>query len=293
MSKLELLQDMAELGFWELNLTTGQLKLDSGLRRIYGFSAKGGDPGFSFEAWRNTSLHPEDRPWAIQQLWRAIELNTPWRLRFRIIRTDAQVRYVRSEGRIHRTPNGHAHYLVGFEEDITHRVALEQELEHQAQRDGLTGTYNRRKMDDLLHQERERALRYHHALTTMLIDVDGFKAINDSHGHEAGDEVLHDLVSRCFRPLLRASDHLGRWGGDEFLVILPETHEDAAYPVAERIRDQVAALQPGPGALTVSIGVAAYHPDESIREWLRKADLALYDAKRNGRNQVMRVPVIR
>ncbi|ABM62343.1 GGDEF domain-containing protein [Halorhodospira halophila] len=285
--KLDILQQVAGIGFWELDLKTGHVWLDGRLQEIYGLSPGENNLGIELRTWRKY-VHPEDQPRVQQGFWRAAELALPWRLQFRAIRPDQQVRHIRSEGRLEPIPNDQSVYFVGFEEDVTDRVALEQELERQAQQDGLTGTYNRRKMDNLLHQERERAIRYRQQLTAMLIDADGFKAINDNYGHEAGDELLHDLVHCCFRPCLRTIDHLGRWGGDEFLVILPETSEEAAYHVAERIRDQVETLQPGPGAITVSIGISAYQPEESPRDWLRSADFALYEAKRGGRNRITR-----
>lgn len=170
--------------------------------------------------------------------------------------------------------------------DISERVALEEELRRQALRDGLTGAFNRRHMELLLNKEQERARRYGQALTALLIDVDRFKQLNDRHGHEAGDEVLRELVRACFRTQLRTADHLGRWGGEEFLILLPETEEEGALEVAERIRERVASMDLRAGSVTVSIGTAGYRSGESVREWIGRADAALYAAKDAGRNRV-------
>jgi diguanylate cyclase (GGDEF)-like protein len=124
----------------------------------------------------------------------------------------------------------------------------------------------------------------------ILCDIDHFKAINDSLGHDAGDAVLCEVAGRL-RDRLRAQDRLARWGGEEFLVLLPETDRDGAVLVAESLRKQMeetpARYEDQEIAVTLSFGVAALDPGRSVEESIRQADDALYEGKRAGRNRVM------
>ncbi len=156
--------------------------------------------------------------------------------------------------------------------------------------DPLTGVWNRRRFLELAGAELGRARRYGRELGIFLLDLDRFKTINDTHGHAAGDEVLRTVVKRT-REALRASDHIARFGGEEFVVLLPETDGDGALVVAERVRASLAAtpviVEARAVPVTGSIGIASWLPGEpSIEMTLRRADLALYAAKQAGRNRV-------
>jgi diguanylate cyclase (GGDEF)-like protein/PAS domain S-box-containing protein len=179
----------------------------------------------------------------------------------------------------------------GVDKDITERKQLEERLGHMATHDPLTGLYNRGELDRLLLEEVQRSARYSHPLSVLMIDVDHFKGINDTYGHQVGDEVLRNLA-QMLTSFLRAMDHAGRYGGEEFLITLPETTATEAQVVAERIRKGIAdssvALSSGLDiSFTVSIGVAT-HPDHGVDEdsVLSAADEALYRAKNSGRNRV-------
>lgn len=162
------------------------------------------------------------------------------------------------------------------------------DLRHLATRDSLTSLYNRRKMQECLAFEVARAERYARPLSIILIDVDHFKGINDTYGHQAGDEALV-RTARWLKASLRASDVPIRWGGEEFLVICPETPLDAATQIAERLRGEYSALSLAPeGRLTASFGVATHRSGLCVEDMLRNADAALYRAKNAGRNRVER-----
>jgi diguanylate cyclase (GGDEF)-like protein len=151
--------------------------------------------------------------------------------------------------------------------------------------DGLTGLLNRRALTDRLESEIRRAQRHPEPLAVLAIDLDGLKRINDGHGHEAGDAALR-RVSDALRSVCRVSDIVGRWGGDEFLLVAPGGSSADARRVAERVREAVAA-QSGGLPLSVSIGIATLAGHEpSLQAIVRRADDALYEAKRRGRNQV-------
>jgi diguanylate cyclase (GGDEF)-like protein len=169
--------------------------------------------------------------------------------------------------------------------------ALEIELERLATTDPLSGALNRRHFTKCAEAEMSRSDRHGHELALLLIDIDHFKNINDTHGHQTGDEAIRALADTC-RAMMRRSDYLGRMGGEEFAILLPETNGEAARQLAERLRVELSQLRlPGDKddvKFTVSIGVAHWRSErDDLESLLRRADTALYEAKRRGRNQVV------
>lgn len=182
-------------------------------------------------------------------------------------------------------------YLATFGIDITERYAMEQELERQAHTDALTGATGRGHCLALAEQELARSRRYGHPLALLMLDIDHFKEVNDTSGHHAGDLALKMLVQVC-RQKLRDVDILGRLGGEEFCVLMPETESEQAFQAAERLRQAISEAevpleQELPVHFTISIGVAIMiDTDSSVSTLLSRADQALYEAKRTGRNKV-------
>jgi len=163
---------------------------------------------------------------------------------------------------------------------------LRAEFEHMASHDALTNVLTRRVFLDACEQELARCRRYGRSMALLLLDIDHFKSINDTHGHQTGDRVLVDFVGRI-AALLRRPDQLARFGGEEFVLLLPETSQEEAVTVAERILTQVAEPRDGLPLITVSIGVATNRSDEDkIDALLARADKALYKAKDEGRNRI-------
>lgn len=159
-------------------------------------------------------------------------------------------------------------------------------LEHMAVTDRLTGLCNRHQLDETLAQEVARSHRYGDTFCVLMLDIDHFKAVNDSHGHQAGDRVLAEFA-QLLRQQTRDVDIVGRWGGEEFLVVCPSTELVGAAALAEKLRAAMAAHDFGPvGHKTVSVGVAAYHGSDSVEGLMARADAALYRAKGAGRNRV-------
>jgi diguanylate cyclase len=160
-----------------------------------------------------------------------------------------------------------------------------------AVRDDLTGAYNRRYLMGALHKEKSRGDRGGEPFSVCLIDIDHFKKVNDSKGHLAGDQVLRNLTV-AVQPDVRTTDYFGRFGGEEFMLILSETSLNGACAYAERLREKIEALRftdiDAEMKITVSIGVTQYRPREEISTALNRADMALYDAKAQGRNRVVR-----
>ena len=179
----------------------------------------------------------------------------------------------------------HGDFIVVTLDDITRMVEYERQLEEISQKDYLTGIYNRRSVESFLSGEIKRADRYGRPLSVILFDIDDFKKVNDTFGHDVGDEVLKEVVKTTLR-CLRSTDVMGRWGGEEFLVVLPETDLEGAIALAERIRKAIGDRKfEKVGSVTVSLGVADYKKGESVFDLVKKVDRALYRAKERGKNR--------
>ena len=157
--------------------------------------------------------------------------------------------------------------------------------------DELTGLYNMRAFSTMLQRSFKQAVRYGHPLSVVMIDSDNLKQVNDAHGHDAGNRLLQHLV-RCIREQLRGSDVMARFGGDEFILLLPETNNKGALEMSERIRKAVELsrfnVREGDTNVTASLGVASYPEDGgNLDVILEKADKAMYRAKQKGRNRVV------
>lgn len=171
--------------------------------------------------------------------------------------------------------------------DITEQKRLERELEHAALRDAMTGLLNRRQFYLITEQTNPAQLPAQQQFSLLLVDTDHFKNINDVFGHLKGDEVLISLA-RTLEQCSRKEDFVFRWGGEEFVILLPRTTLDTAMQLAENIRAAVARITlPGLPRFTVSIGVARHNADENIDDLFKRVDDALYRAKGDGRNKVL------
>jgi diguanylate cyclase (GGDEF)-like protein/PAS domain S-box-containing protein len=169
--------------------------------------------------------------------------------------------------------------------DVTTEKNLQNELRQLSISDALTGLFNRRHLDTCLARELDRSKRYGHEISILMFDVDYFKRFNDDHGHEQGDRILQSIANTV-RGVIRKIDIPCRYGGEEFLIILPETSFESAMAVAERIRAAVEADSVDDKRVTISIGVATYPwvMANTHLQFIEAADKALYEAKQAGRN---------
>lgn len=160
------------------------------------------------------------------------------------------------------------------------------ELARLATTDPLTGVWNRRGFEQVAHTQASQAQRYNHDVSILMFDIDHFKLVNDNFGHQTGDQVLLQLTQLIGRAL-RDTDVLARWGGEEFVVIMPQCGAPEALLLAEKLRALVAGHSFAEvGTVTVSLGAAHYKSDETLDCWFKRVDLALYEAKAGGRNTV-------
>lgn len=275
------------------------LRVNPALCRIVGYSAQdllSGDPLLT--------THPDDIPrarWFIDSV-----------LTGQIPTGEMERRYIHKNGSVVWTlftvsavkdAAGQTLYLIAQIQDISARKQAEHALIESATRDYLTGLYNRRELVRLLDEEALRASRHQRPLSLIMVDIDSFKAVNDKFGHQAGDRALKH-VAMMIGAGVRSFDRVGRYGGEEFAILLPETSEVDALAVAERIRSQIASrtFAIGPEGdqephirLTISMGIAtmstvggkAFLPDHLVRE----ADARLYAAKTSGKNRCHSTPV--
>ena len=186
----------------------------------------------------------------------------------------------------HVDTDGSVVEILGVTRDISERKAFEAELTRLAGTDAVTGVWNRRHGGTLLAAESEQARIDGRPLSALMVDIAHFKPVNDIHGHQTGDRVLAEIARRMLEAV-RGTDIVARWGGEEFVIMLGDCGLGEAMAIAEKIRTQVANTPfRHVGTVTVSIGAAELRADEGLEPWLARADAALYEAKRSGRNAV-------
>ena len=242
--------------------------------------------------WRN-AIYPDDVEYAQKSMLAVLDEGAVETREYRIIRGDGQLRWLSDKcflGR--RAEHGHGPIIVGIAEDITEKKQLEGELQRLATTDVLTQSSNRRHFFECARGEFERARQFASSLAFLLLDIDDFKRINDTHGHQMGDQVLQK-VARCGASVLRQSDLFGRIGGEEFAALLPGCQPDLAEQIAERLQREIERLvftaENGERfRVTASLGLTYLKAsDPELSAVFARADAAMYTAKRLGKNQVI------
>ncbi len=222
-----------------------------------------------------------------RDLWTTIKEGRAFRATFTNRKKDGELYYEEKTITPVHGEDGAIISFVSTGKDVTERVEMEQQLERLAVTDSLTGLPNRLRFEQLLESEVERSERYGNPLALIMLDIDHFKSINDIHGHDVGDEILCAFADEVGGHI-RQSDALARWGGEEFMLLAPETDHADALALAEKVRQRLEAKtfridEP----VTASFGVAVLHPGEKPKQLVKRADMALYRAKELGRNQVV------
>ena len=205
---------------------------------------------------------------------------------YRVKTKNGDIKWILDNTVIVRDENNKITHYLGYLSDITELKDYQYKLELLSQTDQLTKLKNRLYIDEMLQKQYYRFLRNGENCSVILIDIDYFKSVNDTYGHIVGDLVLIEFAN-ILSTNIRQSDIAGRWGGEEFLIILPHTKIEQAKESAKKLKVLVSNFNfPKVGAKTASFGVAGFKQGMSIEQLLENADKALYKSKKNGRNQV-------
>ncbi len=285
--RLELALDASGIGIWQHNATTGEIVWDARLRHLYGIGPE--DP----PNWI-ALVHPEDRPRAHADFLTALERQSDYSSRFRIVQPDGAIRHISSRAHFHRDENGDS-LMIGAEWDVTLDVLREEELrrrsleldalrreaERAATTDYLTDLPNRRALHVFI-ESRPLATGLRRAV--LHIDLDDFKAINDRYGHEAGDQHLRRFAL-ALRVMVPEGAFAARLGGDEFIVLLPSASIESASLLAATLVASAGSLgshlQPDIGSASIGLSIGT----GDWAQHIAASDAALYEAKRSGRGR--------
>ncbi|PZU09048.1 sensor domain-containing diguanylate cyclase [Sphingomonas sp.] len=297
---LNMAEASAQLGHWRFRASDRHLYWSSETYRIHGMDPAGPPPALDaiFDAYVE-----EDRARVRAIVERAIAEGSSYEFRSRIRRPDGAIRHIFARGEIDRDPNGEMISVFGMIQDCTEQSEQERALDHAriaaeeaaaaarlaSETDPLTALPNRRQLLIVLDRAREQATEQRQALSVAMLDIDHFKRVNDTYGHVVGDRVIQ-RIAQAASSALRGTDVIGRFGGEEFIIVLPNASLDVAETIAGRVRaaiedDVMEGFGDWPN-VTASLGVAGWNRGESVTSLLQRADEALYEAKRSGRNKV-------
>lgn len=304
-------------GIWDWHANTGFVYRNPGWYRMLGYEPH--SLGNTVFTWENV-IHPDDLAAVMAKFDLCLSGSAhEYRAEYRCRCRDGSYLWIEDCGRIiERNPDGSVARMIGAHRDIHASKLLLQQLERRnhsleqqvaertaelvrlnealqqkveenrllAETDALTGAASRYRLERALQLECERARRFHQPFTVIAMDVDNFKQINDCYGHNVGDQTLINIVA-LVRRHIREIDLLARWGGDEFMVLLPNTGREDALVVANKFQTLMASEPICPyGPATMSFGLAEYQPDEQKESLMVRADRALYQAKQLGKDQI-------
>ena len=252
----------------------------------------------SVEDWA-ARMHEDERQWVVDFCVSQSKSGIDHEADYRALTKDGNYVWIRDVVHVVRKENGEVDSLIGFMFDISERkkteqelIKLQKELEELSFKDGLTGVANRRMFDSVIETEWLKARQNKQPLSLIIIDIDFFKEYNDFYGHLQGDDCLKQVAETLNNVKARSRDFFGRFGGEEFIMLLPEADENAAWSIAERCRQALFKKQiPHEQSkvsqlLTISLGVSTMIPshDDEHNELISRADKQLYQAKQKGRN---------
>ncbi|CAG0938745.1 partial putative signaling protein, partial [Gallionellaceae bacterium] len=289
--QLELAQNAAECGIWDWDITAGHFEWTPGLFKLFGLDPTKDMPGYKS---LQSVLHPEDRETASKRTQIALQDDVPLDWVYRIVRRDnGEVRWIHFIGRTLFDESRQPLRMIGICIDVTERKSAEEEIHNLAFFDPLTKLPNRRLLLDRLQQCMAASARSINYQALLFLDLDDFKIVNDSLGHDVGDKILAESASRL-QSCIREDDTVSRLGGDEFVALLVNLSEDIdeAATQAKSVAEKILSRFREPYSLdnhvhhgSTSIGITLFHGREVLLdELLQRADLAMYQAKAAGRN---------
>ncbi|MES3152018.1 sensor domain-containing diguanylate cyclase [Sphingomonas faeni] len=286
----------AHIGHWRINAVDQAVLWSPEVFRMHGLP-EDASPALDDATGH---YHPDDRERVSKAVAAALADGQPFAFEARIVRPDGTVRHVEIQGERDYSSQDDAIGLFGLIRDITEQIEARQVLRDArdaadrsaqaamllASTDALTGLANRRRIVEYLDAMLADVDAGEVAMSIVLFDIDHFKTVNDRYGHDVGDEVLRRVAATATEGL-RNTDLIGRYGGEEFVIILPRTNADTALQIAERVRARIeASWQDGQPKVTVSLGIATTHGEDAGHGILKRADVALYAAKSAGRNRL-------
>lgn len=285
---------IGNLGHWHWNIKTNHVVCNDGKILALNYTCRDIPKQIGFEFF-TSKLHPDDYENVMESMRQHLCGNTnAFEIQYRIRTKDGRLKWFYDRGRISKRDNQNQPLLVsGIVFDITESKEMElllkrqnKQLEQLVDFDCLTEVLNRRGLFQKLKSEIDTANKTNQKLSIIMIDVDHFTLVNNSHGHIVGDQILKQIAKKLKMNML-GTDSAGRYGGEEFLIILPDTDKDSAYIVAERIRKSIQNHIFKQGIkVTISGGIKEYQ-NESLDTLIDEADKRLYQAKKNGRNQIV------
>jgi diguanylate cyclase (GGDEF)-like protein len=275
------------VGIWDWDVEKNILNWDSVMYQLYGLDESEFDN--LYEAWISR-VHIDDRMHIDNEVNAALRNEREYCPEFRVLWPDNSVHYIKAVSKTSFNMEGKPIRMVGVNYDITDQKEIQMRLDKEASYDQLTQLPNRRLLNDILKQALASAERNKKNMAILFIDLDRFKHVNDVHGHQVGDWLLKE-VSRRIQYCLRATDTVGRIGGDEFVVVLPDIFDnatDVANKIREILQEPFVMTNCGIMKVSSSIGVAIYPKHAKSQSMLMEcADKAMYEAKHRGRNKVM------
>lgn len=243
-----------------------------------------------FNEWRD-SIYPDDLEYAELSLAQVLLQGAVEDREYRIINAAGEIRWLSDKCYMNQQQDGDRVIVVGIAEDITEKKQLEGELQRLATTDVLTQSSNRRHFFELANQAFTAAREDGTPLSFLLLDIDDFKLINDTYGHQQGDQVLQ-LIADSGKAVLRRGDVFGRIGGEEFAAVFPGCEAEVAEQIAERLQREIQRLSFSHGeerfGVTISQGLTSLREEDiSLDSLFARADAAMYQAKRMGKNQII------
>lgn len=227
--------------------------------------------------------HPDMPEETFEQMWLTIKKNRPWQGEVKNLRKDKKDIWFS----MNIEPIIKYGVKLGYRA-ICENITDKKRIEELSITDKLTGLYNRLKLDEILNMKEKEFKRYKIVFSVIILDIDNFKSVNDIYGHNVGDYVLQTL-SDILKNNIRETDFLGRWGGEEFVIVCENTNLEGAYTLAESLRKKVEDTEfETVGHKTISLGVAEFKEDDTISGIFKRVDNALYDAKRSGKNKAIK-----
>jgi diguanylate cyclase (GGDEF)-like protein/PAS domain S-box-containing protein len=281
---LRLAMEAAQMGMWYWECDTDRFTYSEGLAVLFGYPPD--NPHTDYRVMQER-LHPDDREVFEATMRHAVKKGSDFQVDYRVVWSDGTVHWIANRAQVHRGGDGRALRVVGVAMNITERKLAEQRIAHMAHHDALTGLPNRVLLRDRIQQAIAQAHRNGTQLAVLFVDLDHFKTINDSLGHQLGDRLLQSVASRIL-VCVREGDTVSRVGGDEFVIVIPGLASSGdASAVAGKILDVLASafhLHGNDLHVAASIGISLYPADGSDAETLmRHADTAMYHAKDSGR----------